>query len=52
MVDNILEACGSIEEAACGECLRGVKRMGKVLRGRVVEALTSEEAVRIERRSS
>ena len=52
MVDNILEACGSIEEAACGECLRDVKRMGKVLRGRVVEALTSEDEVLIERRTS
>jgi len=52
MVDNILEACGSIEEAACGDCLRNVKRMGKVLRGRVIEALTSEDAVKIERRSS
>jgi len=52
MVDNILSACGSVEEAACGDCLRNVKRMGKVLRGRVLEALTSEEPVVIERRSS
>ena len=52
MVDNILTACGSIEEAACGDCLRNVKRMGKVLRGRVVEALTSEDPVLIERRTS
>ena len=52
MVDNILTACGSIEEAACGDCLRDVKRMGKVLRGRVVEALTSEDPVLIERKSS
>lgn len=52
MVDKIIEACGSLEEAACGECLRGVPRMGKVLRARVIEALTSEEAVIIERRSS
>jgi len=51
-VDNILSACGSVEEAACGDCLRNVKRMGKVLRGRVLEALTSEEPVVIERRSS
>ena len=52
MVDNILSSCGSIEEAACGECLRNVKRMGKVLRGRVLEALTSEEPVVIESRRS
>tara|TARA_R100000008_G_scaffold81102_2_gene64075 strand:+ start:193 stop:939 length:747 start_codon:yes stop_codon:yes gene_type:complete len=52
MVDKILDACGSLEEAACGDCLRGVPRMGKVLRARVLEALTSEEAVHIERRSS
>ena len=52
MVDNILTACGSIEEAACGECLKDVKRMGKVLRGRVMEALRSEYPVLIERRTS
>ena len=52
MVDNIISECGSLEEAACGECLKGVKRMGKVLRNRVIEALTSEDPVRIERRSS
>ena len=52
MVDKILDACGSLEEAACGDCLRGVPRMGKILRARVLEALTSEEPVFIERRSS
>ena len=52
MVDNIISECGSLEEAACGECLKGVKRMGKVLRNRVIEALSSEDPVRIERRSS
>ena len=51
MVDNILSACGSIEEASCGECLRDVKRMGKVLRGRVLEALRSEHPVLVDRRS-
>ena len=49
MVEAIIEACGSIEEAACGDCLRNVPRMGKVLRNRVVEVLTSEEEVRFER---
>jgi DNA excision repair protein ERCC-4 len=49
MVDAILDECGSIEEAACADCLRQVPRMGKVLRARVVEALTSETPVRVER---
>ena len=49
MVDAILNACGSVEEVACGTCLRDVPRMGKVLRNRVIEALTSEEPVRVER---
>jgi ERCC4-type nuclease len=49
MVEAIIEACGSIEEAACGDCLRDVPRMGKVLRNRVVEVLTSEDEVRFER---
>jgi len=52
MVDKIIAACGSLEEAACGDCLRGVPRMGKVLRARVLEALTSEEPVHVERRTS
>lgn len=49
MVEAIIDACGSIEEAACGDCLRDVPRMGKVLRNRVVEVLTSEDEVRFER---
>ena len=50
MADAIIEACGSIEEAACGDCLREVPRMGKTLRNRVVNVLTSEDAVRVEKR--
>ena len=49
MTEAIINACGSIEEAACGECLRDVPRMGKVLRNRIIEVLTSEEEVRFER---
>ena len=49
MSEAILKACGSIEEAACGDCLRDVPRMGKVLRNRVIDVLTSEEEVRVER---
>lgn len=50
MVDNILLACGSLQEAACGECLQQVPRMGKVLRNRVIEALTHEDPVVYERK--
>lgn len=50
MADAIIQACGSIEEAACGECLRDVPRMGKTLRARVVNVLTSEEEVRVEKK--
>lgn len=49
MVDAVIKACGSIEEAACGDCLRDVPRMGKVLRNRIIKVLTSEEEVRVER---
>tara|TARA_R110000824_G_scaffold154623_5_gene326828 strand:- start:637 stop:1326 length:690 start_codon:yes stop_codon:yes gene_type:complete len=50
MADAIIQACGSVEEAACGECLREVPRMGKTLRNRVVNVLTSEEEVRVEKK--
>ena len=49
MADAIIKTCGSIEEAACGECLKEVPRMGKTLRNRVVDVLTSEEEVRVEK---
>ena len=52
VAEGILTACGSIEEAACGECLREVPRMGKVLRNRVVEVLTKETPVTVQSRSS
>ena len=51
MAENILASCGSIEEAACGVCLRDVPRMGKVLRNRVIEVLTSEQPIIIESNS-
>tara|TARA_R100001015_G_C4633784_1_gene199238 strand:- start:1831 stop:2520 length:690 start_codon:yes stop_codon:yes gene_type:complete len=50
MADAIIQSCGSIEEVACGECLRDVPRMGKTLRARVVNVLTSEEEVRVEKK--
>tara|TARA_R110002012_G_scaffold33393_2_gene97829 strand:- start:37586 stop:38275 length:690 start_codon:yes stop_codon:yes gene_type:complete len=49
MVEAIIKSCGSIEEVACGDCLRDVPRMGKILRNRVIEVLRSEEEVRFER---
>ena len=50
MADALIQSCGSIEEVACGECLRDVPRMGKTLRARVVNVLTSEEEVRVEKK--
>ena len=50
MADAIIKVCGSIEEAACGQCLRDVPRMGKVLRNRVIDVLTSENEIRVERK--
>jgi ERCC4-type nuclease len=49
MADAIIKSCGSIEEAVCGECLREVPRMGKTLRNRVMDVLTSEDEVRVEK---
>ena len=52
MAEAILASCGSIEEAACGECLRNVPRMGKVLRNRVMSVLTAESPVTVQSKSS
>jgi len=52
MAEAILASCGSIEEAACGECLRNVPRMGKVLRNRVIDVLTNENPVTVQSNSS
>ena len=49
MIDNLLEECGSIEEMLHPDALKNVPRMGKVLRNRLLEVLTSEEPVRVER---
>jgi len=49
MIDNLLEQCGSIEEMLHPDALKDVPRMGKVLRNRLLEVLTSEEPVRVER---
>ena len=49
MADKILEKCGSIEEMCYPESLKQIKGLGPVLRGRIIQALTSEEPMRIER---
>lgn len=49
MADRMLTQCGSIEEMTFPESLRGIKGMGEKLRARVVNVLTSEEPVHIER---
>ena len=49
MVESLLEHCGSIEEMLHTDALKDVPRMGKVLRNRLIEVLTSEESVRVER---
>lgn len=49
MVDNLLKHCGSIEEMLEPDALKDVPRMGKVLRARLLEALSSEEPVKVER---
>ena len=48
--DRLLEKCGSIEEMCHRESLKEIKGLGETLRGRIVDVLTSEEPVRIERR--
>ena len=50
MVDKLLSKCGSIEEMCYPDALKQVKGLGPVLRGRVIEALTSEEPMHVERK--
>jgi len=50
LVENLLEHCGSIEEMMCEDCLKDVPRMGKILRNRLLEVLSSEDAVKVERK--
>jgi|TARA_A200000159_G_scaffold83395_1_gene77128 ERCC4-type nuclease len=50
MADRILEQCGSIEEMCFPESLKKIKGLGDVLRGRIVQALTSEEKMVVERK--
>ena len=46
---NFLKKCGSIEEMCFPEALKQVKGLGEVKRKRIVEVLTSEEPIQVER---
>ena len=50
MAERILEKCGSIEEMCFPESLKQIKGLGEVRRKLIIKVLTSEDAVRQERR--
>ena len=50
LVDKLLDKCGSIEEMLHIESLKQVRGMGKVLRQRLIDVLTNEDAVKVERK--
>jgi len=45
----LLERCGSIEEMLFPESLKQVKGMGTTLRQRLIDVLTSEEPVKVQK---
>jgi ERCC4-type nuclease len=49
MADKLLKECGSIEEMCFPESLKLVKGLGEKNRAKVMEVLTSENPVHIER---
>ena len=49
LVGRVLKKCGSIEEMCFPEALKQVKGLGEVKRKRIVEVLTSEEPIQVER---
>ena len=49
LVSKLIDTCGNIEEMLYMQSLKRVKGMGPVLRQRLIDVLTSEEAVRIEK---
>ena len=51
LVEKLLERCGSIEEMTHQQSLKEVKGLGRTLRARLLEVLTSEQPVHVERRS-
>ena len=51
MCEKLLEKCESIEEMLHEKSLKEVRGLGPVLRARLIEVLTSEQPVRVEKRS-
>tara|TARA_R100000234_G_scaffold104849_1_gene74871 strand:+ start:8416 stop:9138 length:723 start_codon:yes stop_codon:yes gene_type:complete len=49
LVDKLLDKCGSIEEMLFPESLKQVKGMGSTLRKRLLDVLTSEEPIKIQK---
>jgi ERCC4-type nuclease len=49
MADKLIKECGSIEEMCFPESLKVVKGLGEKNRAKVIEVLTSENPVHIER---
>ena len=49
LVDKLLDSCGSIEEMLFVESLKKVRGMGSTLRQRLLDVLTSEEPVRVQK---
>ncbi len=49
LVEKTLEKCGSIVEMTYPESLKMVKGMGEIKRKRLIEVLTSEEPVKVEK---
>jgi len=50
LVDKLLDKCGCIEEMLHHESLKAVKGMGSILRQRLIDVLTSEEPVKVEKK--
>jgi len=49
LVTKMLDKCGSIEEMLHPESLKQVRGMGQVLRQRVIDVLTKEEPIKVEK---
>jgi ERCC4-type nuclease len=49
LVDKLLSKCGSIEEMLFPESLKQVKGMGATLRQRLLDVLTSEEPITVQK---
>lgn len=51
VAERLLEKCGSIEEMCHKDSLKQIKGLGEVLRRRIIDVLTSEDEVKIERKT-